>query len=394
MSSSVFPNLKSYYRHGNLKCPECTALMIPFSCENAVIDKCPQCSGIWFDHREIGVFKQSLGKFDYSEFKLVVEPSEPASYHISHCPRCKDQVLDEIAYSYNAKVKTSKCEKCQGLWLPFKQLVNLMDMTRVGQLIQPHLRGLAEEIEKSRRNSAFYGQVKNFGDLLNTKIHPYRSWQSVGLLPIILPLYDTLERNIFPLVTVSLIFANLVIFYSKTFAFSLPVSAFIDYALIPAHLSEPAKWKTLFSHMFFHANNLHLIGNMFYLWLFGDNVEESLGTLRFVTLYLATGIIAAISYAFCFPSSDIPMIGASGAISGVLGSYLVLHPNATIRTMVFFTILDIPAWFILTAWFALQVICSYIPLLSRVAWEAHIAGFIAGVLFTYLLKYLHKVRNN
>lgn len=398
MNSAIFPSLKSYYRHGNLKCPDCAVLMVPFSCEKAVIDKCPQCSGIWFDHREIGVFKQSLGKFDYSEFKLDVESTTPSVYQISHCPRCSNEALNEVVYTYNSKVKTHKCEKCQGLWLPLQQLVNLVEMTRVGQLIEPHLQGLAEEIQKSRNNSAFYSGLKNLGDTLNSRgPHPYSSWRwsyTRAMIPIILPLYDSLERNIFPLVTVGLIITNVVIFYSKTIAFQTPMHAYIDFALIPAYLGDSSSWKTLFSHMFFHANNLHLIGNMFFLWLFGDNVEESMGTVRFFALYILTGIVAGGTHVLCFPDSTLPMIGASGAVSGILGSYLVLHPRASISTFMLYTVVELPAWFLLSAWFLMQVLFANIPLLNRVAWEAHIGGFIAGIIFTYFLKYLQKIIKN
>ncbi len=149
---------------------------------------------------------------------------------------------------------------------------------------------------------------------------------------------------------------------------------------------------TLFTSMFLHGGWMHLIGNMLYLWIFGNNVEDSMGHGRFVVFYLTCGIAAALAQALPNPDSMIPMIGASGAISGVLGAYLLLFPHARVLVLlpigVYVRLIQLPAMWVLGFWIVLQVINSLVTQTSGggVAWGAHIGGFIAGVLLIPLFK--------
>jgi membrane associated rhomboid family serine protease len=137
--------------------------------------------------------------------------------------------------------------------------------------------------------------------------------------------------------------------------------------------------------MFLHGGWLHLGGNMLFLWIFGDNVEDSLGHARFLVFYLASGVAAAFAQGAVDPASTIPMIGASGAISGVLGAYLLLHPRATVRTLIFIfffvTIVHVPAMIVLGVWFLMQFLsaATAAPNEPGVAFWAHIGGFVAGM---------------
>jgi membrane associated rhomboid family serine protease len=141
----------------------------------------------------------------------------------------------------------------------------------------------------------------------------------------------------------------------------------------------------LFTSMFLHGGWMHLIGNMWFLWIFGNNVEDSMGRLRFIAFYLLTGLAAAFGQVVANPNSIIPMVGASGAISGVMGAYLVLYPRvkvyALIPIFIFFTSIALPAWAMLGYWFVLQLVSGLLSPdeMGGVAFWAHIGGFIAGI---------------
>ena len=143
----------------------------------------------------------------------------------------------------------------------------------------------------------------------------------------------------------------------------------------------PYNVMTVFSSMFLHGGFLHLGGNMLYLWIFGNNIEDAMGHGRFIFFYLLAGAVAALAQFFYDPASNIPMIGASGAVSGVLGAYLVLYPYARIKTLlfiiIFIKIVELPAIVLLTIWFFMQVLYSS---LEGVAWYAHIGGFVFGLV--------------
>ncbi|HDP25325.1 MAG TPA: rhomboid family intramembrane serine protease [Deltaproteobacteria bacterium] len=148
-----------------------------------------------------------------------------------------------------------------------------------------------------------------------------------------------------------------------------------------------ASWLTVFSSMFMHGGWLHLIGNMWFLYLFGDNVEDAMGPVRFVVFYLICGVAAVAAQMISNPASPIPMVGASGAIGGVMGAYVLLYPRAPVHVLVFFgffiTRIVVPAYFMLGFWFLLQVIEGIFTLGAPgggVAFWAHIGGFLAGVV--------------
>jgi membrane associated rhomboid family serine protease len=161
---------------------------------------------------------------------------------------------------------------------------------------------------------------------------------------------------------------------------------------LPPELSLVAPWMTVFTSMFMHGGWMHLIGNMLYLWVFGDNVEDSMGHGRFVVFYLLCGVAAVLAQALPDPSSTIPMVGASGAISGVLGAYLLLYPHARVLVAIplgfFLHTMRIPAGLVLVLWFGLQLLSNVMaqPGQGGVAFRAHIGGFIAGMVLIPIFK--------
>lgn len=164
------------------------------------------------------------------------------------------------------------------------------------------------------------------------------------------------------------------------------------YGELPSDLVVVPAWATIFTSMFMHGGFLHLGGNMLYLWIFGDNIEDSMGHVRYAAFYLLCGIAAALAQGFVDPHSEAPMIGASGAISGVLGAYLLLHPGATVRVLFiiffFIRIVSIPALIVLGVWFLLQLLSAAAPTGGEagVAFWAHIGGFLAGLALVSFFK--------
>lgn len=157
---------------------------------------------------------------------------------------------------------------------------------------------------------------------------------------------------------------------------------------------------TLFAHMFFHGGLLHLGGNMLYLFIFGNNIEDALGHGTYLIFYLLCGLAAFAAQLTAHPASAVPMVGASGAIAGVLGAYLILYPLARVHVLVpviiFLMRFEVPAFFLLIVWFGMQVANSMLEagaaLTGGVAWYAHIGGFVAGVLLILVLPKRRKVR--
>jgi membrane associated rhomboid family serine protease len=184
-------------------------------------------------------------------------------------------------------------------------------------------------------------------------------------------------------VTHALLIANVVIFIA--FWGLLPdedsLYGFIyTFGLVPAYISQNGVDYSVVTHMFLHGGWMHLAGNMLFLWIFGDNMEDALGHRGFGLFYLASGLCAAGLQFMADPAADVPMVGASGAIAGVLGGYLLLYPRAKVDVLfifvIFFRIFSIPAWIVLGAWFGIQLISSGAD--DGVAYMAHIGGFIGG----------------
>lgn len=217
-----------------------------------------------------------------------------------------------------------------------------------------------------------------------------------------IPLHDDNPTSVRPFVTIAFIAVCVLAFFWELSLGAGMERAFYAFGTIPAVLFDadalPTEFApippevTLISSMFLHGSWMHLIGNMLYLWIFGNNIEDAMGHGRFLAFYLVCGVVATLTHAFMEPSSTLPMVGASGAISGVLGAYLLLYPYARVYVLVplgfFAHTLYLPALAVLGFWFVLQLINSAvaIPGEGGVAWYAHIGGFVAGMALIPLFK--------
>jgi membrane associated rhomboid family serine protease len=164
-------------------------------------------------------------------------------------------------------------------------------------------------------------------------------------------------------------------------------SVFLNGAKLPPEFANLPTEVTLITYMFLHGDWWHLAGNMLFLWVFADNVEDAMGFFRFILFYLLCGIIAGLAHAFANPGSDGPLIGASGAIGGVVGAYLMLYPRVKMWVLAFGRIpLKIPAYLMVGAWIAFQLFSVWMQDESNTAWWAHIGGFLGGVALVFLFK--------
>ena len=213
-----------------------------------------------------------------------------------------------------------------------------------------------------------------------------------------IPIGDVNPRRHFPIVTVSIIVLNVLVFLYQLLLPEAALDQFILRAgMVPHDLATDlgmATVGTLFTSMFLHGGWMHIIGNMLYLWIFGDNVEDYLGSLGYLLFYLLAGVSAGLAQVAANPASTVPTIGASGAIAGVLGAYAVLFPKARVRTLVIFIgiirFVQLSALVVLGSWFVLQLFSGLAAISSTasggIAWFAHIGGFLTGVVVAVLFK--------
>lgn len=210
------------------------------------------------------------------------------------------------------------------------------------------------------------------------------------------PLKDSIQSESFSYVNYIIILANIMVFFYELSLGSRLNMFFLEYGFIPKKLFMPGdiisvkeKVVPMFTSMFIHGNFFHLLSNMYFLFIFGDNVEDRFGHIKYLIFYIFFGLVALLTQTLLFPDAEIPTIGASGAVAGVMGAYFIMFPYAYVKTLliiiIYITVVDIPAVIFLGLWFFIQFINgslqSMMGLQGGVAWWAHIGGFVIGVLF-------------
>ncbi|UCH56695.1 MAG: rhomboid family intramembrane serine protease [Candidatus Bathyarchaeota archaeon] len=206
-----------------------------------------------------------------------------------------------------------------------------------------------------------------------------------------LPLGDENPTRLTPMVNWSIIVACSLVFLWQTSAgqnhFLLTI---VNYGLIPARILTGSGYYTFLTNIFLHGGWSHLLGNMLFLAIFGDNIEDCCGHLRYLAFYLVSGMVASAVWMLTTWGAPIPAVGASGAISGVLGAYLILYPTARVRTLIsaglFWRIIRVPAWMMIGLWFLYQLLLAAIPINTGVAYWAHIGGFASGMVLARIIK--------
>jgi len=206
-----------------------------------------------------------------------------------------------------------------------------------------------------------------------------------------LPLGDENPTRLTPIVNWTIIIATILVFLWQTSGgqtyFTLTL---INYGLIPARITTGNGYHTFLTSIFLHGGWTHLLGNMLFLTIFGDNIEDSCGHLRYLAFYLTTGITASALWMLTTWNSSYPAVGASGAISGILGAYFIIYPNVRIRTLIgvgfFWRVIRVPAYAMIGLWFLYQLMLASVPLNTGVAYWAHIGGFLAGMTLARIIR--------
>jgi membrane associated rhomboid family serine protease len=215
-----------------------------------------------------------------------------------------------------------------------------------------------------------------------------------------IPISDEIRSRRVPYVTYGLIAINVLVFLFAFLQGERVSALLMTFGAVPAYITDPANhplaFLTLLTSMFLHGGWLHLLGNMLYLFIFGDNVEDELGHVGYTLFYLAAGVIAGLAQVIVAPRATVPAVGASGAIAGVLAVYLVLYPTAPVRVLVpsfyFMRTARVPAVIVLGMWFVIQLFNGFLSLgmqtmaTGGVAWFAHIGGFVAGLVVGLVLR--------
>lgn len=219
---------------------------------------------------------------------------------------------------------------------------------------------------------------------------------------MVLPLRDSVRTHKTPWVTYALIATNLAVFAAEVAGGPAVYRLLSMFAVIPVRILNPHVWiltfgwplVTLLTSTFLHGSWTHVIGNMLYLWVFGDNIEDRLGRVRFFLFYVLCGVLANVAHVLANPTSRVPTIGASGAVAGVLGAYILSYPRARVLTLVpvglIVPAVRVPAWAYLGLWFVLQLVSGLAPIWAQeltqtVAFWAHISGFLTGIALVRLL---------
>jgi membrane associated rhomboid family serine protease len=208
-----------------------------------------------------------------------------------------------------------------------------------------------------------------------------------------IPLRDVIPSRTTPYITVTLIVLNALAWFYELVLPREVLPLFLQiYGVVPADFT----WPSLITSMFLHGSWSHIIGNMLYLWIFGDNIEDQLGHGRFLVFYLLSGVVAAVGQVAMDPSSTLPTIGASGAVAGVMGAYIVLYPRSRVLTLIplwfYFEIIEIPAVILLGFWFLIQLFSAGAIAATAttggggIAFMAHVAGFVVGMIGVFVFR--------
>ena len=340
-------------------CPKCQVGLRTLGIEGVAVDLCPACRGIWFDRGELEAATGAT---------LPLRPDQEVLHRATRtryvCPRCKVS-LYERPFLSGSGIKIDECPGCAGIWL------DRGEFSAIKYLLKSKGRELRREgctRKEARQEVGHYVD----GDSAGLAIFQYLTG---------LPVEADVPQTVFSPAVTTLIGINVIVLLLTILSGNFEGWVKVLGA-IPAQISSFSRLHTLFTSMFMHGGLLHLFGNMYFLWVTGDNLEERFGPIRFLGFYLLAGLVADFAQVMSNPSSQIPTVGASGAISGMMGAYMVLFPKNRflMRWLVYFRPVQFewPAYAYFLFWMALQVLYASLGV-GGVGWFAHSGGFACGV---------------
>ncbi len=366
-----------------MRCPVCQAALRAVRGGDLEIDVCPRCGGSFFDRGEL---KETLNRLltagEVPEAPLERERRPVSVQRLQErsrcCPRCTT-AMEKFNYCYDSNIILDRCSQCGGIWADRGEVLKCAQY-RKGS---PKLDRLVVSLAEHARHQEAVRRAAAWGSALMRPAYPGWAW---WYLPALIPVRDDQPSQRVPVVTLGLLAVNVFIFAAMALRLSPDtwLDVFGTFGLVPSRILGGEQLWGLVTSMFLHVGLFHIFGNMLFLWIFGDNVEDAFGRLRFLGFYLICGLAAGLAHVLTNVGSELPCVGASGAVSGVLGAYFVFYPKASVHTLVFGTLTEIPAAAYIGIWIAFQVLYAVfytaVGVQGGVAWFAHIGGFGAGLV--------------
>jgi len=370
-----------------MRCPKCGTELKKMFFKSVPVDYCSKCNGLLLPSNDLNVVVDDfIATRDVPNARIELDKDVVGKYGISEvnakCPRCAKKMA-KLNYAYDSNIIIDKCAECDVLWVDGGEMLKLA-VFRKGN---PILDRMGEAIAENR-GAALDARYES----MSSARSPYSAYG--GFAPrIILPLKDDQKCDSTPYSVLFILSVNVIVFVlQSTLWGGGSETYFREFGLVPSTAFASLKGGcSFFTSMFLHGGLAHLFGNMLFLFIFGDNVEDRFGHVKFLFLYLFFGICAGLLHIALDPRSLLPAIGASGAISGVMGAYFILYPAAKVKTYIYGAIVDVPAFAYLGGWLLLQLVFAYLDsenMGGGTAWFAHIGGFAAGALVGAALRYL------
>jgi len=378
-----------------MRCPVCQTALRAVRGGDLEIDVCPRCGGSFFDRGEL---KETLNRLltagEVPEAPVELERRPVLVHRLQErsrdCPRCAT-AMEKFNYCYDSNIILDRCSRCGGIWADRGEVLRCAQY-RKGS---PQLDRLAVSLAEHTRHQQALRRAAAQGSVLMRPAYLGWAW---WYLPALIPLRDDEPSQRAPVVTLGLLAVNVLVFAGMTLWLSLDtwLGAFGTFGLVPSRVLGGEHLWGFVTSMFLHVGLFHILGNMLFLWIFGDNVEDAFGRLRFLGFYLICGLAAGLAHVLTHVGSELPCVGASGAVSGVLGAYFVLYPRASVHTLVFGTLTEIPAAAYIGIWVAFQVLYAIlytaVGVQGGVAWFAHIGGFATGLALAVVWRYRRQVQ--
>lgn len=340
-----------------LLCPHCrNRRLYPVKKEQTELDVCLKCGGFWLDHGEL---EQIIRRYDPksrfgSNFADVFVAQNMSGQR--RCPTCKT-MMTPYKVMADSEFIVDACDTCQGIWLDQGELERSQVLHQIPQAT----------LDIEAKPSTKHWLIQFF----------------LGL-----PVEFNVKPRRFPLVTVLLILFNIIIFMYENTLLShagTDAEAVINFwALIPGNIGSFIWIINLFSYQFLHGGWFHLLGNMYFLYILGDNLEDVLGRTKFLVFYLACGVSAGLLESILSSDPQVPVLGASGAIAGIMAAYAVIFRRAYLTFMFLYMQWKLPAYWYFTIWIGYNLLGMYLNQ-DNVAWFAHLGGFVAGLTIAFVI---------
>ena len=337
-------------------CPNCTSSSMEMhEFHQQEVDKCQECHGIWLDRGELDS-ALSLAENENDQVSLEESLGDKLGESKRHCHKC-DQTLTRYHLMPGFQVEVDTCSSCSGVWLDSEELEKVTH--------SPAIANALLELDKPVKKRTWLFQILSQ-----------------------MPVEYNLKPKKAPWVTYSLILLNLLIFISYYSGVVGEYYAYDNFSLHSNQVSHGNQLWTLLTHMYMHGGVMHLVGNMYFLYIIGDNLEEALGRSKFILYYTLCGFAAAAAQILADPSSVIPMVGASGAIAGLFGMYLLWFRHASLTFMIVIYQKKVSPLIFFAIWLAINIFGLYTASENGggVAYWAHIGGFIAGIVIGLMVK--------